>query len=54
MEILTAFVRENAPKIKEQDKAKNVQDKPKNRKDIQASITAIERRNCKNDRENAG
>ncbi|MEH2378994.1 MAG: pentapeptide repeat-containing protein [Nostoc sp.] len=44
MEILTAFVRENAPLKKDEE-----QESPKIRTDIQAALTVIGRRNCKND-----
>lgn len=46
MEVLTAFVRENAPRKKDEE-----QESPKIRTDIQAALTVIGRRNCKNDLE---
>ncbi|MEH1836816.1 MAG: pentapeptide repeat-containing protein [Nostoc sp.] len=47
MEVLTAFVRENAPVKKDQK-----QESPKIRTDIQAALTVIGRRNSKNEHEN--
>ena len=47
MEVLTAFVRENAPLKKEEE-----QESPKIHTDIQAALTVIGRRNCKNDPKN--
>ncbi|MEH2046431.1 pentapeptide repeat-containing protein [Nostoc sp.] len=47
MEVLTAFVRENAPLKKDEE-----QESPKICTDIQAALTVIGRRNCKNDLEN--
>ncbi|WP_242046503.1 pentapeptide repeat-containing protein [Cylindrospermum sp. FACHB-282] len=49
MEVLTAFVRENAPvkKIAEEDEGKI----PKLRTDIQAALTVIGRRNCGKEKE---
>jgi uncharacterized protein YjbI with pentapeptide repeats len=52
MEVLTAFVRENAPFIKEEEKAENIEQKLKVRTDIQAALTVIGRRNCKTEQEN--
>lgn len=50
MEILTAFVRENAPLKKEEEGEKG--EIPKPRTDIQAALTVIGRRNCENEKEN--
>ncbi|MEH2250099.1 pentapeptide repeat-containing protein [Nostoc sp.] len=47
MEVLTAFVRENAPLKKDEE-----QELPKIRTDIQAALTVIGRRNSKNEHEN--
>jgi uncharacterized protein YjbI with pentapeptide repeats len=52
MEILTAFVRENAPKKPEEKKTEDTQQILKIRTDIQAALTVIGRRNYKDDREN--
>jgi len=52
MEILTAFVRENAPRKPEEENTENTQQTPKIRTDIQAALTVIGRRNCENDKEN--
>ncbi|MEH2005200.1 pentapeptide repeat-containing protein [Nostoc sp.] len=46
MEVLTAFVRENAPLKKEEE-----QESPKIRTDIQAALTVIGRRNTENEQE---
>ncbi|MEH1907639.1 pentapeptide repeat-containing protein [Nostoc sp.] len=46
MEVLTAFVRENAPLKKEDE-----QESPKIRTDIQAALTVIGRRNTENEQE---
>ncbi|MEA5621164.1 pentapeptide repeat-containing protein [Cronbergia sp. UHCC 0137] len=50
MEVLTAFVRENAPLKKEEEAEK--EEIPKLRIDIQAALTVIGRRNCENEQEN--
>ncbi|WP_413175037.1 pentapeptide repeat-containing protein [Anabaena azotica] len=50
MEVLTAFVRENAPLKKEEEGEKG--EIPKLRIDIQAALTVIGRRNCENEKEN--
>jgi len=50
MEVLTAFVRENAPLKKEEEGEK--EEIPKLRTDIQAALTVIGRRNCENEQEN--
>ncbi|MBD2295558.1 pentapeptide repeat-containing protein [Anabaena sphaerica FACHB-251] len=50
MEVLTAFVRENAPLKKEEEGEK--EEIPKLRVDIQAALTVIGRRNCENEQEN--
>ena len=61
MEVLTAFVRENAPVKKDKKKAgkakpliksEEIEQKPKLKTDIQAALTVIGRRNPKNDAKN--
>ncbi|MEH1970369.1 pentapeptide repeat-containing protein [Nostoc sp.] len=68
MEVLTAFVRENAPLKKDEEKAENakplinywmnskkleeIEQKPKLQTDIQAALTVIGRRKCENDLKN--
>lgn len=61
MEVLTAFVRENAPLKKDEEKADNakslikpemIEQKPKLQTDIQAALTVIGRRKSKNDPKN--
>ncbi|WP_298910725.1 pentapeptide repeat-containing protein [uncultured Nostoc sp.] len=58
MEVLTAFVRENAPLKKDEEKAENakpliqsdeIEQKPKLKTDIQAALTVIGRRKPEND-----
>ncbi|MEI3648587.1 MAG: pentapeptide repeat-containing protein [Dolichospermum lemmermannii FEM_B0920] len=50
MEVLTAFVRENAHRKKEEEREKGKI--PQLRADIQAALTVIGRRNCENEKEN--
>ncbi|QSJ18398.1 pentapeptide repeat-containing protein [Nostoc sp. UHCC 0702] len=45
MEVLTAFVRENAPLMSEEEKTDDTNEEPKLRTDIQAALTVIGRRN---------
>jgi Pentapeptide repeats (8 copies) len=53
MEVLTAFVRENAPLNEEKDEEEEVTGiMPKVRTDIQAALTVIGRINCENEKEN--
>ncbi|BAY07681.1 pentapeptide repeat-containing protein [Calothrix sp. NIES-2098] len=52
MEILTAFVRENAPLKPKEERVEEIQQQPKLRTDIQAALTVIGRRNCNDEKEN--
>ncbi|MBE9207941.1 pentapeptide repeat-containing protein [Nostoc sp. LEGE 06077] len=51
MEVLTAFVRENAPRRLEEENTENTQQIPKIRTDIQTALTVIGRRNSENEEE---